>query len=212
MFLDRIEAGQRLVKALPKLDPKGTVILAFPRGGVPVAEVISNATGAPLDIIYVRKVGLPGQPELAIAAVSNGDEPIVEINEDVARRAGLEKGAIHRLAQTELDEIERRRKLYGVSHSPVSVKGKTVVVVDDGIATGATMRAALRHVRKREPARVIAAVPVGPPETTSELRDVCDEVVCLETPRRFYAVGAHYRVFDQVSDAEVSRILQRHPA
>jgi len=210
MFTDRREAGVELLRRLPKLDPEETVILALPRGGLPVADVIADALGAPLDIALVRKVGFPSQPEFALAAVTDGDDPRVTVNEDVARMAGLDDAAIRRLAELELPEIRRRREIYLKGRPPVSLAGKTVLVVDDGIATGATMRAALRLVRDAGPARVIAAIPVGPADTIAALERECDEVICLECPVPFRAVGLHYRSFEQVSDATVCEIMERH--
>jgi len=210
MFADRRDAGQRLLRQLPDLDPRGTVILALPRGGLPVADVIAEAVGAPLDIALVRKVGLPGQPELALAAVTNGEAARITVNEDVARMAGFDDAQIRTLAERELPEIRRRRKAYLGGRAPVPLAGRRVVVVDDGIATGATMRAALRLVREAGAARVIAAVPVGPPDTIAALERDCDAVICLQSPAAFGSVGLHYRIFDQVSDATVTEILERH--
>ncbi|SDE39896.1 phosphoribosyltransferase [Ruegeria marina] len=209
MFRDRIDAGQQLLRALPPLDPAETVIIALPRGGVPVAEVIAKGVGAPLDVVLVRKVGLPGQRELALAAVTNGDTPALTVNEDVARFAGLETDRIWDLAKPELETISRRREQYLGGRGQEPVKGKTVVVVDDGIATGATMRASLKHLRGREVARLIVAVPVAPGETVAALQGEADEIICLETPRHFHAVGLHYQVFDQVDDEEVIAALAR---
>jgi putative phosphoribosyl transferase len=210
MFTDRREAGQRLLKHLGQLDPENTVILALPRGGVPVADVIAEARAVPLDIVLVRKVGVPGQPELAVAAVTDGNNPKITVNEDVARMTGLDHADIARLAERELPEIQRRRDIYLNGRPHVPLAGKIVVVVDDGIATGATMRAALQLVRDADPAQVIAAIPVGSAATIAALEDDCDEVICLECPAEFRAVGMHYRDFGQVSDATVSKIIERH--
>lgn len=210
MFTDRREAGERLLNRLGQLDPENTVILALPRGGVPVADVIAEALAVPLDIVLVRKVGVPGQPEFAVAAVTDGQTPKITVNEDVARMTGLDHADIARLAERELPEIHRRRELYLKGRSPVPLAGKIVVVVDDGIATGATMRAALRLVRDADPARIVAAIPVGPAETIAALESECDEVICLDCPADFRAVGLHYRDFGQVSDETVSRIIERH--
>ncbi|WP_319520269.1 phosphoribosyltransferase family protein [uncultured Martelella sp.] len=210
MFADRHEAGEALLKRLSPLDPENTVVLALPRGGLPVADVIAEALALPLDIVLVRKVGVPGQPEYAVAAVTDGTSPRITINEDVARVTGLHDADIRRLAERELPELRRRRDIYLKGRPPVPLAGKTVVVVDDGIATGATMRAALRMVRDAGPAHVIAALPVGPAETIAELRQDCDEVICLDCPASFRAVGLHYRNFDQVTDAAVSEIIERH--
>jgi putative phosphoribosyl transferase len=218
MFADRREAGASLLAQLPDLDPAQTVVVALPRGGLPVAEVIAQARGLPLDIALVRKVGVPGHPELAVAAVTDaadgadaadGVTPRITVNADVARGAGLDTAEIRRLAERELPEIARRRARYLGGRAALSLAGKTVLVVDDGIATGATMRAALALIRAAGPARLLVAVPVAPPEALAELRDMCDDVICLECPRDFRAVGAHYRDFAQVGDAEVIEILTR---
>jgi putative phosphoribosyl transferase len=210
MFTDRREAGQRLLDRLVPLNPESTVILALPRGGLPVADVIAEALGVPLDIVLVRKVGVPGQPEVAVAAVTDGKNPKITVNEDVARIAGLDHAGIAKLAERELPEIHRRREIYLKGRPPVPLAGKIVVIVDDGIATGATMRAALRLVRDEKPARLIAAIPVAPATTIAALENECDEVICLECPADFRAVGLHYSDFGQVSDATVSNIIERH--
>lgn len=210
MFIDRTDAGRRLLERLPDLDPGATVILALPRGGVPVAAVIARSLGAPLDLALVRKVGFPGHPELALAAVSDGSDPQIAVNREVARMSGLDQAEIEALAEEQLAEIRRRRELYLKGRTPVPIAGKTVVVVDDGVATGATMRAALRLLRGAGPARLIAAVPVAPPDIVAELAGECDEVIALETPQPFGSVGAYYKVFDQVPDAAVSEILKSH--
>ena len=210
VFMDRREAGDRLLPHLPTLDPDNSVIVALPRGGLPVADGIARALGAPLDISLVRKVGVPGQPEYAVAAVTDGADPSITVNADVARMAGLDDADIRQLAERELPEIRRRRDMYLKGRPPLRLAGKHVVVVDDGIATGATMRAALRLIRGQDPARLIVAVPVAPKETIDDLRTECDEIICLETPPAFRAVGLHYRDFGQVSDTEVAEILEDH--
>lgn len=210
MFRDRREAGERLLRRLPKLDADKTVIVALPRGGLPVADVIAEALAMPLDIALVRKVGVPGQPEFAVAAVTDGEDPKITVNDQVARMTGLTEADIRGLAERELPEIRRRRETYLGGRPPVPLAGKTVVVVDDGIATGATMRAALRLIRSEGPARLIAAIPVAPAETVRELEEDCDEVICLECPSPFRAVGLHYRDFGQVNDTTVTDILERH--
>lgn len=212
MFADRQDAGSRLLERLPELDPEGTVVLALPRGGLPVADVIAKAIGAPLDIALVRKVGLPGHPELALAAVTDGEDPQITVNERVARSMGLTAADIRKLADRELPEIARRRTLYLRGRPPIPLAGKTVLVVDDGLATGATMLAALRVVRAAHASRIIVAVPVGPPDTLSRIERECDLVICLERPAGFQAVGQFYARFDQVSDDEVTAILEHHGA
>ena len=209
MYRDRADAGEHLLERMPALDAAETVIFALPRGGVPVAEVVAEGLGAPLDIVLVRKVGLPGHRELALAAVTNGAEPTLTVNEDVSRSAGLNIDQIWELAEPKLREIARRRESYLGGRPEVPIKGKTVVVVDDGIATGATMRASLKHIRAKGPSRMILAVPVAPADTLAELGAMVDDVICLHTPEPYYAVGAHYRNFGQVSDATVTRALAR---
>lgn len=205
---DRRDAGQQLLARLPPLDGKTTVVLALPRGGVPVAAEIARAIHAPLDVVLVRKVGLPGHPELAAAAVADGGEPVFVVNEAVAAAAGLSEADIRVLAAPELAEIERRRRLWHGGRGPVDVAGKTVVVVDDGIATGATAKAALRALAKSGAARIILAVPVAPPSVLAELAGLTDATICLAAPERFVAVGAHYIDFRQVPDTEVATALQ----
>lgn len=210
MFRDRTDAGKRLLARLPALDPVETLVVALPRGGVPVAEVIADGLGAPLDIVFVRKVGHPRQKELALAAVTDGRQPELTVNKDVARAAGLDVDEIWDLAKPELNEIARRREIYLEGREALPMTGKTVVVVDDGIATGATMRASLKLIRQRNPARLLLAVPVAPEETLSELASEVDDVICLEVPRPFHAVGAYYQAFPQVSDAEVTEAIARN--
>lgn len=210
MFTDRRDAGLRLLSRLPPFDPVYTVILALPRGGLPVADVIADALRAPLDIALVRKVGYPGQPEIAIGAVTDGDDPKITVNDDVARMADLGEAEIRQLAEPELAEIHRRRQVYLGGCPSIPLESKTILIVDDGIATGATMRAALRLVRAANPARLIVAIPVAAHDTLAEIEQDCDAVICLECPADFRAVGFHYRDFEQVSDATVTEILDRH--
>jgi putative phosphoribosyl transferase len=206
-FADRTEAGQRLGAALSDLDFVDPVVLALPRGGVPVALEVASALGAPLDIVMVRKIGLPGQPEVALGAVVDGDRPDLEVNADIAQQAGVDRLDIVKLAEPELAEITRRRALYMAGRKPVPLTGRTAIIVDDGIATGATIRVALRSVRRQAPARLVLAVPVAAPEALVALRSLADEVICLLTPERFGAVGAYYADFAQVSDSDVIALL-----
>ena len=207
MFADRRQAGRMLTEKLPDLDRSSTVVVALPRGGLPVAREVALAFGLPLGIVLVRKVGVPGHPEVALGAISDGDDMNLTINPDIAGALGFDEGKIEMLARKVLPELERRQKLYAGDRPPVSVKGRTVVVVDDGVATGATLRAALHVLRQRGAKRLIVALPVAPAEQLDELQRLADEVVCLECPSPFVAVGAHYAVFDQVEDSEVIRIL-----
>lgn len=203
-FTDRQDAARRLLAALPELGPD-VVVEALPRGGVPLAAVVARALSAPLDLVLVRKIGVPGHEELAVAAVTDGAAPV--INRDVARQARLTEEDIDRLARPQQEEIVRRRALYLGGRAAVPVAGRTVLVVDDGIATGATMRAALKLLRAKGAARIVVAVPVAPREALAELRREADEVVCLTAPEPFYAVGQVYDDFAQVSDREVVEAL-----
>jgi putative phosphoribosyl transferase len=208
-FRDRTQAGQRLAARLRRFASRDPVVLALPRGGVPVGVEIAAVLGAPLDLVLVRKIGAPHQPELAAAAVVDGERMEIVVNEDVVAGLGLPAGYLEKQAKREVEEIERRRRLYLGGRERVTLEGKTALVVDDGIATGATMRAALRAVRRRKPAHLVLAVPVAPPETVEELRHEVDEVVCLSTPEGFHAIGQFYDDFDQVEDDKVRELLER---
>jgi predicted phosphoribosyltransferase len=188
------------------------VILALPRGGVPVAAEVAAALKAPLDLILVRKVGVPFQPELAMGAVVDGGAPLIVRNEDVIQLAGIQESEFKAVCDGELVEIERRRQRYLGSRERVDVSGHTAIVIDDGVATGATTRAALRATRMRNPKRLVLAVPVGPTDNIAELRSEADDVVCLEDHEFFGAIGVYYANFSQVSDEEVIEILRRFPA
>jgi len=207
MFADRADAAEQLVGRLPPLDPARTVVVALPRGGVPIAAFIAKSIGAPLDVVLVRKVGLPGQEELALAAVTDGDHPKLAINTELAQSLHYSEEQILDLARPHLAEIERRRKLYLGGRPALPVRSKTVLVVDDGIATGATMRSALELLRAQDPARLIVAVPVAAEDSLTEIFVLADAVICLSTPRPFIAVGSHYRRFEQVSDQTVIDML-----
>ncbi len=187
-------------------------MLALPRGGVPVAAKVAAALDAPLDLILVRKIGVPFQPELAMGAVVDGIEPIIVRNEDVIRLSGVSESEFNAIRDEQLAEIERRRKLYLGDRPHPQIAGRTVIVVDDGVATGATTRAALRATRMRKPSKLVLAVPVAPTESLQALRDEADEIVCLEDYEEFGAIGLFYSDFRQVSDTEVIELLARHPA
>ena len=206
-FNNRIEAGQALAEELVKKNYPDPVVLALPRGGVPIGLEVARSLKAPLDLVMVRKIGVPYQPELAAAAVVNGDNPELVINESIAAHAGLDKEELDRLAERQLEEIKRRRGIYLKDRAQVSVEGRTAIVVDDGIATGATVRASLKAVRRRKPAKLVLAVPVAPADTLESLRAEVDDLICIETPETFYAIGAHYVDFSQVPDEEVVRLL-----
>lgn len=206
-FPDRRDAGRALAQVLAGRNLTAPVVLALPRGGVPVASEIARALGAPLDIVLVRKIGVPFQRELAVAAVVDGSAPEIVVNQDVAESAGIERDYIDAQAKQELVEIERRRKAYLQGRASVPVEGRTVILVDDGIATGASVRAALKALRRRSPRALVLAVPVAPFEAIDELRKMVDEVVCLRMPEPFVAIGLHYVDFHQVSDPEVIELL-----
>jgi putative phosphoribosyl transferase len=207
MFADRTDAGRRLAAALGHLRGSDPVILALPRGGVPVGFEVAKALGAPLDVLLVRKIGAPLQPELAAGAVVDGAEPVLVRNEEVVRAYGIEEDWIEAEAARQLAEIERRRRLYCGDRPPVVVRGRTAILVDDGIATGTTVRAALRALARLGPRRRVLAVPVAPPETVARLAREADELVVLEQPEWMAAVGQFYRDFRQTEDAEVVRLL-----
>jgi putative phosphoribosyl transferase len=209
MFEDRRDAGRRLALELLRFKGHDPVVLALPRGGVPIGFEIAQALEAPLDLVLVRKIGAPFQPELAVAAVVDGEKMELVLNEDVLKALSLSEDYVRQQATRELEEIERRRRLYLEGRERVRIEGKTALVVDDGIATGATMRAALRAVRRRQPRRLILAVPVAPPETVESLRSEVDEVVCLATPDYLGAIGSFYADFRQVGDDEVHELLGR---
>lgn len=211
-FRNRAEAGQQLAAALAGYRDQDPVILALPRGGVPVAAEVASALGAPLDLILVRKVGVPFEPELAMGAVVDGSEPLVVRNEDVIRHAGIDEVDFKAVCDAEFAEIERRRKRYLGSRDRATVEGRTAIVIDDGVATGATTRAALRATRMRRPKRLVLGVPVAPTESLVELRGEADDVVCLEDYEAFGAIGFYYADFRQVPDEEVIEILKRYPA
>jgi predicted phosphoribosyltransferase len=181
------------------------VVLALPRGGVPVGSEVARALGAPLDVFVVRKLGLPAHPELAMGAIASGDVRV--LNEDVVRWYRIPESAIEAVTSAERAELERRERTYRDGRAPVSIEDRTVILVDDGLATGSTMRAAVLAVRRLHPARVVVAVPVGARETCEALRDTADEVVCAFVPEPFTAVGLWYADFSQTTDEEVRHLL-----
>lgn len=210
-FRDRSDAGRRLARALSSYKGRNAVILALPRGGVPVAAEIAEALDASLDLVLVRKIGVPTQPELAMGAVVDGAAPIVVRNQEVIELSGTTADEFDAVCARELAEIERRRRLYLGERARAPIAGQVVIVVDDGIATGATTRAALKAIRNRKPKELVLAVPVAPPDTIEQLRGEADALVCLETPELFGAIGYFYRDFRQVSDQEVVETLKRFP-
>jgi predicted phosphoribosyltransferase len=207
-FCNRNEAGQFLAQRLMKYANRPDVIvLALPRGGVPVAFEVARALNAPLDVFLVRKLGLPEREELAMGAIATGGVRV--LNEEVIQVLRVPDEVIDAVADQEQQELERRERLYRGDRPPPDVRGKVVLLVDDGLATGSTMRAAVAALRKQCPARIVVAVPVGAPDTCDEFREEADEVVCARTPEPFYAVGLWYADFSQTTDAEVHDLLRR---
>jgi predicted phosphoribosyltransferase len=210
-FRDRIEAGQLLGRELASrlgvIDD--AIVLALPRGGVPVGAEVAKALGAPLDVFIVRKLGVPGHEELAMGAIASGGVRV--LNRDVLDYARVPPQQIDAVAAREERELSRREAEYRGNRAPLDVRGRTVIIVDDGLATGSTMRAAVQALRAMEPKRVIVAVPVGAEQTCEEFRDIVDEMVCLRTPEPFEAVGLWYDDFTQTTDAEVHALLSRNP-
>jgi len=206
-FVDRVEAGRLLAHRVAALKLADPVVLALPRGGVPVAAEVARALHAPLDLLMVRKIGAPDQPELAVAAVVDGDHPEVVIDQETLRMSGADRHYVAARAKQELKEIERRRARYLRGRASVPLAGKSVVLVDDGIATGTTVRAALKALQRSRAARLVLAVPVAPADTVAQLRGEVNELVCLSQPEFFHAVGVHYRDFHQVEDDEVIELL-----
>ncbi len=211
-FEDRVDAGRKLAAALAPYKDKAPAVLALPRGGVPVAAEIATALAAPLDLILVRKIGVPGNRELAMGAVVDGATPIVVRNEDIIQLIGIAESEFKAVCDRELEEIDRRRVRYLGGRERVNPAGRTAIVVDDGIATGATTRAALQATRMRNPDKLILAVPVAPTDTLATLRKEVDDLICLEDHEDFGAIGYYYLDFTQISDEEVIEILKRFPA
>src|SRR5215468_7039302 len=211
-FRNRTEAGRRLGRVLSGYKDQHPVVLALPRGGVAVAAEVAAALDAPLDLILVRKIGVPTQPELAMGAVVDGGLPIVVRNDEVIRMAGIDEAEFEAIRDRELAEIERRRRLYLGHRAPADVEGRVAIVIDDGIATGATTRAALRATRIRKPNKLVLAVPVAPTDTLVAMREEADDVICLEDHEFFGAIGFYYADFRQLSDREVKEIVARFPA
>src|SRR3954469_4993973 len=207
-YHDRRGAGRYLAEKLADYAGRPDVlVLALPRGGVPVAYEVARALGAPLDVFLVRKLGVPGHEELALGAIATGGVRL--LNTDVVRSLRISPQVIDRVAATERAELERREREYRDDRPPPDVRGKTVILIDDGLATGASMRGAVAALRQAQPARIVVAVPISAPSTCEEFRDEVDEVVCARTPEPFYAVGLWYGDFSQTTDEEVRDLLRR---
>jgi putative phosphoribosyl transferase len=208
-FANRREAGVELASKLRHYAGRNdVVVLALPRGGVPVAFEIAEALDAPLDIFLVRKLGMPGHPEYAIGAIASGGVRV--LSEDVVRAYGVSQAAIDAITRQEQAELERREREYRKGRSLVDLRGRVVVLVDDGLATGSTMKAAVQAVRQHRPGRIVVAVPVGAPSTCEEFADVTDETVCARTTESFSAVGQWYLDFSQTTDEEVQTLLSEY--
>jgi putative phosphoribosyl transferase len=205
-FEDRADAGRRLARMLlergPIADP---VVLALPRGGVPVGYEIAQALDCPLDVLLVRKLGLPTQPELAMGAIATGDVRV--LNAEVVYGAGVSDETIERVAARESEELRRREQVYRGDRPPVDVRGRTVILVDDGVATGSTLEAGIQALRQRHPSTVILAIPTAPGDVVERLARHADEVLCLTSPVPFYAISLSYKDFHQMSDREVTRLI-----
>jgi len=207
-FRNRIEAGRLLAEKLAHYaNEPDVLVLALPRGGVPVASEVARSLGAPLDVFLVRKLGLPGQEELAMGAIASGGVRI--LNEDVVQGLGIPAEVIDAVEARESDELRRRERDYRDDRPAPDVRGRTVILIDDGLATGSTMRVAVEALRRQRPRRLVVAVPVAAPSTCEEFRDEGDEVICARTPEPFYAVGVWYEDFSQTTDHEVRDLLAR---
>jgi putative phosphoribosyl transferase len=212
IFADREEAGRLLASELLRFKDQQPVVLALPRGGVPVAVEVADALHAPLDLILVRKIGAPWQPELAIAAVVDGDRPETVVNQAIVDQFGIGDSYLKEQEARQLAEIERRRQLYLADRPRAGLAGRTAIITDDGIATGATMQAALHAIRRTQPKYLVLAVPVAPPDTIERLRREVDEVVCLLRPAAFGAISLFYADFHQITDDEIVGMLDRTAA
>jgi predicted phosphoribosyltransferase len=205
-YRDRRHAGAELARRLGHLEHGDVVVLALPRGGVPVAFEVARALDAPLDVFVVRKLGLPGHPEYAMGAIASGGVRV--LNDDVVRLYGIPERAVDAITSQEHIELERRERAYRDGRPPLDVRGRTVVLIDDGLATGSTMKAAVEAVRALDPARIVVAVPVGSPDTRRDFAAIADEIVCARAPEHFAAVGQWYDDFRQTTDEEVRELLQ----
>ena len=209
MFRDRKDAGERLAALLLHLKDRAPVVLALPRGGVAIGSEIARLLAAPLDVVLVRKIGVPWQQELALGAVADGGTPEIFIDERMAESLTIPGDYVREETTRQMAELERRRQIYCAGRPLLEVAGRTAIVVDDGIATGATMRVALRAVRRRGPAWLVLAAPVAAAETLAALADEADETVCVAAPEGLGAIGYYYEDFHQMDDDEVTALLAR---
>ncbi len=211
MFKDRREAGQQLAQELTQYkNQEDLVVLGLPRGGVPVAYEVAEALNCPLDVFIVRKLGVPGQPELAMGAIASGDVQV--LNENVVNRAGVSEQQIKKIAQKVKEELEKREEAYRGARPDINLKDKIVLLIDDGLATGASMRAAVSALKEHEPQKIVVAVPTAPKDTCGEFESMVDEVICLRNPSPFWGVGGSYQNFSQTSNEEVRELLNQAEA
>lgn len=210
-FADRRAAGRALAGRLGAFGGAETIVLGLPRGGLPVADEVARALGAELDIVLVRKIGMPGNPELALGAIAGPEGGTMVLNQELVRLCGIDRAGIEAQAGPQRAELRRRRALWGSRLQPGALRARQVILVDDGIATGATMRAAIGAVRAEDPAEVIVAAPVAAPDALEALERLADRVICLRAPAGFTAVGRHYASFPQLEDADVQAILAAGP-
>jgi putative phosphoribosyl transferase len=212
-FHDRISAGRELARALAAFGGPDTVVLGLPRGGLPVAAEVARALNAGLEVVLVRKIGMPFDSELALGAIAGPEGQSIVLNPGLVRALGIDDAGIEALARPARAELARRRALWGTRLQPGALAGKRVILVDDGIATGATMRAAIAAVRAERPAQIVVATPVAAPSALAELHGLADDLICLHAPQGFVAVGTHYARFPQVEDDEVRALLDspQHP-
>ncbi|WP_146345742.1 phosphoribosyltransferase [Phaeobacter marinintestinus] len=208
MFKDRTDAGAKLAEAVAAAAPIDPVVLALPRGGVPLGAIVAQRLNAPLDLVLVRKIGMPGNRELAAGALVDGPEPTILFNQHLIDSVGLASSDFDSQIAKLQDELDQRRALYLSDHRTSPVRGRTAILVDDGVATGATVRAAIQALRCQDPAAIWVAVPVAPADTLEVLEREADTVICLEVPHPFIAVGAYYETFGQTTDDEVVRLMQ----
>jgi putative phosphoribosyl transferase len=207
-FKNREDAGKKLARKLENYsDHQDLVVLGLPRGGVPVAFEVTKALSCPLDVFVVRKLGTPQNPELAMGAIASGNVRVM--NDEVVRRSGVSDEEIDRVAKKEQEALEKRESIYRGARPEIDLEGKTVILVDDGLATGATMRAAVRALKEHQPGKIVVAVPTAPPDTCQAFQSEVDEVICLETPRPFFGVGGSYKNFSQTTNEEVREYLEK---